>query len=135
MKEELDILLCQRFPHLYCERSYSVRESCMAFGFEHGDGWFNIIYMLSAALEPLCMPDQWDDHLRAAQVKEKFGTLHFYLDGYSSLDENERGLVDGLVRAAEYLSSVTCEACGRPGTRRNDGWIRTLCDGCHGDRP
>jgi len=28
------------------------------------------------------------------------------------------------------LSFKTCELCGKPGSRRGDGWVRTLCTPC-----
>lgn len=55
------------------------------------------------------------------QVKEKFGTLHFY---YGGGDEYVRGLVS----MAESLSAYTCEECGAPGRRRGGNWVKTLCD-------
>ena len=54
------------------------------------------------------------------QVKEKFGTLRFY---YSGGDE----YISGLVSMAESMSGVTCETCGKPGTRTRGGWIKTAC--------
>ena len=54
------------------------------------------------------------------QVKEKFGTLRFY---YSGGDD----VIDGMVRMAESMSSVTCEECGKPGTSTSGGWIKTVC--------
>ena len=56
-----------------------------------------------------------------AQIKEKFGGLRFYYDGGDDT-------VDGMVRMAESWAARSCEECGQPGTSRNGGWIRTLCD-------
>lgn len=58
----------------------------------------------------------------AVQVKEKFGTLRFYMTSYlPGMDE--------LIDAAEEQSSVTCEVCGQPGSLDPDyGWHLTLCD-------
>lgn len=55
------------------------------------------------------------------QIKEKFGGLRFY---YSGGDEK----IDGMVRMAESWAANACEECGKPGTARTGGWIRTLCD-------
>jgi len=63
-------------------------------------------------------------HATASQVKEKFGSLRFYTNGFT--DE-----MDKLVDEAECKSEETCEYCGKPGKRRNDGWVRTLCDTCN----
>jgi len=62
-------------------------------------------------------------HPRASQVKEKFGTLSFYMS--SATDE-----MWDLISEAERKSGETCEDCGAPGRRRGGGWIVTLCDEC-----
>lgn len=64
---------------------------------------------------------QW--HPSAMQVKEKYGTLCFYMT--SSTDEMEDAISE-----AEAKSAVTCEDCGQPGVLRGGGWLRTLCDSC-----
>jgi hypothetical protein len=67
--------------------------------------------------------------VEATQVKEKFGTLRFYLD--TSLGDE----IDALVAEAEAASGVTCEACGCPGSPRcRNGWYSTLCDDCCSSR-
>ncbi|KWT98173.1 MULTISPECIES: hypothetical protein [unclassified Variovorax] len=57
----------------------------------------------------------------AVQVKEKFGTLRFYVSGASDVQY-------AYIAFAEAMSARTCEVCGAPGELRNSGWIRTLCD-------
>jgi hypothetical protein len=52
MKEELDKQLCEKFPKLFAERNDDMRATAMCWGFEHGDGWFNII-------QALCSNIQW----------------------------------------------------------------------------
>lgn len=61
---------------------------------------------------------------KAAQVKEKFGGLRFYMTCGS--DE-----IYDLTDKAEALSLKICEECGKPGEERATGWIHTLCDYCH----
>lgn len=57
----------------------------------------------------------------ALQVKEKFGTLRFFLEGGG---ERTRACAE----FAEYLSASICEICGRPGvTLASGGWMRTRC--------
>ena len=43
MDEELDKKLVQDFPLLYADRHGSAQETCMCWGFEVGDGWYQII--------------------------------------------------------------------------------------------
>ena len=79
---------------------------------------------LSYELET-CYCDIFDPSIsRASQVKEKYGTLRFYMT--TSSDEMEK-----LIDVAEKLSETTCELCGMPGSLRDDcGWYKTRCDSC-----
>lgn len=49
-KENTDKLL-KRFPVLYQDYYDPMSHSCMCWGFEHGDGWFEIIWQLSLSIE------------------------------------------------------------------------------------
>jgi len=125
MKRELDQLLCERYPRMMVNRNKSMIETCMCWGFECGDGWFNILNQLMGSIQHHL---DWKnksglvvDQVTLDQVKEKFGTLRFY---YSGGDDT----IDGMVRLAESMTCVTCEVCGSPGTQNNGGWITTLCE-------
>jgi len=125
MKRELDQLLCQRYPKMMVNRNKSMIETCMCWGFDCGDGWFNILDQLMANIQNHL---DWKnknslvvEQVTLDQVKEKFGTLRFY---YSGGDDT----IDGMVRLAESMTSVTCEVCGSPGTQNSSGWITTLCE-------
>lgn len=61
------------------------------------------------------------EQVTVSQIKEKFGDLRFYYDGGDEY-------IAGLVTMAEVWASKTCEECGKPGSARHDGWIKTLCD-------
>lgn len=118
--------LFNEFPNLYRGRHQSITQNLMSFGFSHGDGWFDIVYKLSQKLEKLIIqykkenPDDPEPPC-AMQVKEKFGTLRFYLShGTDEMHE--------LTNDAEEKSAKTCEQCGRPGKTRSTRWIRTLCE-------
>jgi len=115
MKEKLSNKLREKYPNLYQNYGGDPRKTCMAWGVECGDGWYQLIDELSAKLEPLGVV--------AAQVKEKFGGLRFYLETGS--DE-----AWDLVSKAEEQSLKTCERCGEKGRPRGGGWIKTLCDEC-----
>ena len=57
----------------------------------------------------------------AVQVKEKYGTLRFYM--HYSTEEME-----DLIHEAEKQSAKTCETCGQPGVLRGPGWYFTACE-------
>lgn len=124
MKKELDDHLCSAFPNLYADRHSDMRSTCMCWGFDVGDGWYQLLLGISQKLEPYAV--QYPE-FRAVQVKEKFGGLRFYTT--CVIDEAQL-----LIDEAEELSFTICEDCGQPGKPRGGGWIRTLCDEHAGPR-
>lgn len=128
MKMELDNKLVKAFPNLYRDRYSNMQSTAMCWGFECGEGWFQLIWDLSEKLESLIIKFKEEnpdcEFLPAAvQVKEKFGGLRFYMT--SATDEMYE-----LISEAESKAEQTCERCGAPGTANSDGWITTLCDSC-----
>lgn len=118
MNEKNAKKLFDRFKFFHPERG--VEASLMWFGFECEDGWFDLIWRLCEDLTKMELPEGFE----VTQVKEKFGTLRFYIN--SGTDD-----IDNRIDEAEDESGRTCEWCGEPGERRGGGWIRTLCDKCH----
>jgi hypothetical protein len=146
MKQELDELLCERYPKMMVNRNKDMKETCMCWGFECGDGWFNILdqlmgniqhhidwnlrqrqvavdYNSKAAPESMRKVPELVPQVTLDQVKEKFGTLRFYYTGGDNY-------IDGMVRMAESMSGVICEGCGNVGERRDGGWVHTYCTPC-----
>ena len=124
MKVELDKYLCEVYPKIMVNRNKDMKETCMCWGFECGDGWFPILNQLMGSIQSHIDWKNKDSEVvpqvTLDQVKEKFGTLRFY---YTGGDDYIRGLVS----MAESMSSITCETCGKPGTRTSGGWIKTAC--------
>jgi len=153
MKKELQDKLFKEFPLLYGDKDKPMTQTCMCWGIDCYDGWFDLLYELSSKLEPLIQkliddePDMsctWcgkkksehDDndchgpngyepfYPRASQVKEKFGTLSFYMT--CATDE-----MWDLIHEAEGKSGTICEKCGKPGkTVAPCGWYFTFCKDC-----
>jgi hypothetical protein len=125
MKQELDSLLCEKYPAMMVNRHGAVTKTAMCWGFECGDGWYNILNLLMSNIQSHIdwknKKEQVVPQVTLDQVKEKFGTLRFY---YSGGDDYIRGLVS----MAESMSAITCETCGNPGKQRSGGWIKTLCE-------
>ena len=85
-----------------------------------GPGWADIL----ARLIPDLLALGWDGSIH--QVKEKYGTLRFYVGSAS-------GAVFKRIDQAELESETTCEQCGQPGRLRGWDWVVTLCDKCDED--
>ena len=145
MKEELVNKLHQTYPLLFPRKTWP----------ECGDGWFNLIntlcHNIQSHIDNSKRRYDWaiehnrklaEDPSYAAfdreprkvnepaaqvevqQIKEKFGGLRFYVN-------HGDDVVYGMTHFSENLSYQLCEECGNQGTRREGGWIRTLCDQHH----
>lgn len=126
MNQENTNRLVAEFPQLYRIDS-PWREAGSGFAFECGNGWFRLLYDLSAAIHDQAVSEgkdmDGDEFVYAHQAKEKFGTLRFYI-------ANGSPALQDLIRAAEKKSAYTCEMCGLAGELLNDGWLKVRCDSC-----
>jgi hypothetical protein len=117
----LDKVLVETHPNLYCARHADMRVTAMCWGFSCGDGWFNLLWELSQALEAEIVKFPKGQRPCAVQVKEKYGTLRFYMTG-----ENEA--MTAAIRHAEKRSAIECETCGAAGEVSGGGWITVDCE-------
>lgn len=106
MSPDLDKQLCDKYPKIFADRYKSEQETCMCWGLEVGDGWYDLIDILCQALTytytTTIEVDEEDGkrlgikpyvntkgessyyfevqapQVIADQVKEKFGELRFY---------------------------------------------------------
>lgn len=51
MREELDKALCEKYPEMFKHRHADPRLTPMAWGFDCGDGWYNLIDSLCATIQ------------------------------------------------------------------------------------
>lgn len=51
MREELDKKLVEKYPHMFKNRYGDMRTTCMCWGFECGDGWYQILDSLCGQIE------------------------------------------------------------------------------------
>jgi hypothetical protein len=81
MRKELEQRLVERWPTWFNTRG-DIRYTAMPRGFEHDDGWFDILWRLYEDLEPLVaeVEKQTGVPFEVLQVKEKFGGLRFYVN-------------------------------------------------------
>ena len=105
MKQELQEKLFEKYPKIFCDRIKPKTESCMCWGLEVGDGWYDLIDILCESLtytyttsievdeedgkrlgikpykseaEDSYFFEVEPPQVIATQVKEKYGTLRFY---------------------------------------------------------
>ena len=51
MKPELDKTLCERYPKIFADRHADMTTTAMCWGFDCGDGWFNILDQLCSQIQ------------------------------------------------------------------------------------
>jgi hypothetical protein len=130
MNEQLELKLVEKYPKILCDYKGDKMKTCMAWGMECGDGWYDLLDRCMEKLQYLC--DMWSKDGRevqviAHQIKEKYGTLRFYTGVYGANDIEDR-IVDDIISEAEAASARTCEVTGEHGTVcQRGGWYRTLC--------
>ncbi len=161
MNKEHTEALCKLTPILYSGRKLPITQNLMPFGFECGDGWYWPIRRLSVKLEVLNVQlCKYNVMVQATQVKEKFGTLHFYYqvlptdtDGEikeeseltpeekEKLHKEEVTMEYADIKAEEYIDQAVkecmevCEDCGTSFYNGNPrvmtkGWISIVCEEC-----
>ena len=130
MSPEKSKILTERYPKIFSLPEGSA-EPFSYFGFECGDGWFDLIDLLCKRIQHHIdwaikdLPEEKKEGFQvvATQIKEKFGTLRFY---HSGGDDH----TDGMISMAESMSGKICEICGDKATVQTKGWIRNICQPC-----
>jgi len=143
MDQELQDQLFQKYPKLFSNRTKSPRESCMAWGIECNNGWYELLASVCwrifqhekniedkkriLADEPEKIKAELEySPVKFDQIKEKYGGLRIYFTGGDDY-------IDGIVSMAEEYSYKVCEVCGNSGKPNKGGWITTLCENCRNE--
>ncbi len=118
--------LIKKFSHLYRYYRRPSTESSMCFGFQCGDGWFNLLWELSSDIDKTLkrVSPAKAKRFAVTEVKEKFGGLRYCVN-YSTFD------ISYWITRAIWKSLTVCMLCGKPGDLRRGLRNLTLCDQCH----
>jgi hypothetical protein len=82
MNKNIELKLVNKYPDIFSEYNGDMKRTCMCWGFECGNGWYNIIDKLCSDIKNVI--GNKDINVVATQVKEKFGGLRFYFSFESS---------------------------------------------------
>ena len=96
MKQELQDKLFKKYPKIFRRKDLSPQETCMAWGIECGDGWYDIIYALCR-----CMQNH-STQVEIEQIKSKTGSLRIYTNC-------NHPYVQGIIQMAEVMSCTISE--------------------------
>jgi|SRR5581483_2190357 len=124
MNKDLEKKLIEEFPTFFKNIYGHPSKTCMAFGLDCGEGWYDLIYETCKKIKEL----DRDNTFVFLQIKEKFGGLRLYCSG----GNKEIGVI---ISKAEDESYKICEYCGTKENITTEGrWILTLCKDCRNKR-
>lgn len=136
MTRTLEDKLKSEFPLLLAEMHGSPQETCMAYGVECDDGWYELIHSLCKEVQ------EWSNRVGvqivATQIKEKFGGLRFYISYKkgSVVPAKEWSELTDIINHYEDLALGTCEITGGNGTLSKRGFLyKTVAPGTDGFKP
>lgn len=128
MTKELELQLVEKYPKILQDYGGDMKKTCMHWGMECGDGWYDLLDGLLAKLDYISTAS--GVQVIADQIKEKFGTLRFY---YHEVRTDSAPLlvydiIDDIVSIAEKRSASICEKTGKAGVLCSRfGYLGTLC--------
>jgi hypothetical protein len=157
MSPELDKQLCEKYPLIFADRHADMTQTAMCWGFDCGDGWYNIIDIMCFAIQ-----SHINYSVKAREYDIKFNKdleqaiASNFQDWPAYYNREPRKLTEvipqvvatqvkekfgglrfyytggddhitGIVTMAELMSERTCEECGDPGQLYTNGWHKTLC--------
>jgi hypothetical protein len=136
MNDELQNKLYEKYPQLFVNKDKTPMQSCMCFGIETGEGWYEILsslcWMIKQYEDSIIWQTEWNQKtnpeyksdyfpVKFDQIKEKYGGLRVYFSGGNQY-------IEGLVSMAEAMSYKICDVCGNKGEANKQGWISTRCE-------
>lgn len=130
MDDELEQQLVDNHPEIFSvyddsEALKGPTPQLALFGFECGNGWFDLIDTLCETIKEL------DVETTAVQVKEKYGGLRFYHDGLKADEERRQERAFGTIQMAQNMSFNICESCGNSAElHQQSGWYQVRCEDC-----
>jgi hypothetical protein len=128
MKPEIQKEIFKKFPKIFRQKDESMKVTCMCWGLECESGWSALIFDLCLKIQTYLDSHPEVEQVEATQVKEKFGSLRFYVQGG---DDN----TEEMIGKAEAQSYKICEACSSTEkVFQTKGWIRTTCKACEEKR-
>ena len=96
--------------------------------FEINEGWKGLVEEITSKIEVVNNKYSPSSYIRAAQVKQKFGGLRYYVS-IEEVDEQDVKHVYDIIAEAEKRSFTICEFCGQPAKQGKYGYtIETVCD-------
>jgi len=93
MKKEHDEYLCKVYPKMMVNRNLHMTETCMCWGFECGDGWFQILNQLMGNIQHHIdwkeKQRKWAMEYNEMVAQAKAGNFDLFEEAHKSLTNKE----------------------------------------------
>ena len=136
MKSELDIQLCERYPKIFRDRHADMQYTAMCWGFDCGDGWYELIDALCANIQnhidstrsQRAIALRYNRALRRAQSGDLNGLINYHNFGDLDCAKN-RAQKDIEYGAEPRLVNPSCEQVVATQVKEKIGTLRFYYNG------
>ena len=151
MDRKLEEKLFEKYPDIFFQKDLDMKSTCMCWGIECGDGWYNIIDILCSLIQheikqfhaeieryTLYMKTE-DKNKRPIFIERLNQVIESLTSDIQAVQVKEKfgtlrfytnmphEKIDAYIDFAEIISETTCEICGNPGTINDGGWLKVRC--------
>ena len=111
MRKELDEQLCAKYPRIFRDRHAPPNRTCMYWGFEHGDGWYNIIDAMCANIQSHIDHTRRQRHDALVYNRALSRAIRGDFSTYSRLKAWQKTWIDEALLDPEPQLKIVPEAC------------------------
>lgn len=103
MKKELDEKLCAAFPKLFVNRHADMRTTAMCWGFDCGDGWYEILNHLCGNIQHHI---DWKERQREVAIKHNAMVAKMQAGDFTEFEQKTQGWTEDYckLQRERYLS-------------------------------
>lgn len=124
--------LIQKYPWIAVHDNYykDAKDAIWAEYMPQG-WWWSFGEQMCEELDQLIHKYNMEEFYFITQVKEKFGELRWYDEGFATEGWDE---YNEWLSKYESLSWNTCAICGEPATYTESPWVLPVCEHCKSDK-
>jgi hypothetical protein len=104
MKRENDEYLCKVYPKMMVNRHKNMQETCMCWGFECGDGWFQILNQLMGNIQHHI---DWKEKQRKWAIDYNYMAAQCKAGNFDLFEEENKDLINEEYKTKKLAEIVT----------------------------
>jgi hypothetical protein len=109
VKPSLQNKIFEAFPKLFAQKDLAKEQTCMCWGIECPDAWYDVIYAACALLQSMTDNNKRSDkypQVQFTQVKEKFGALCMYNNANTDYVDGVIDMADAMVQQLDKNNKI-----------------------------